>query len=426
MTTPVYTSPFTGTVVTPTDVSYSSLSFGVNTPLFWPSIVNQGVGQNPATRIIDCVATTTGLAIALPEADQGTLGADILFRNKGSNSFVVTDYLGGNSVTIAAGISEYFYLTDNTTSAGVWGSVTFGAGTSSANAAALAGAGLTTINGQLATTQNIVDISTAPTLTDISRAATYNWGSGVGNIPLPNTSSLSRGWFIAFRNNGTGALSFTPVAPQLINGTTSITTNPGDSGFIFYDANTTPGSFITVGWAAPSNVVFTAATYDVDSIVGNTLNLSSNAPIIQTYVAQSGTRTQTLEVTLPAITQLYVLLNSTNQTGYNITFQNQGSSQSPLVLSSGNTYTLLSDGEFLYILNSSSSSVFKAVNGNASGPSYSFLNDTHTGMYLDGTSILGLSANSTEIVKIDNTNTSAPLVTVNARIAASSISGGTF
>jgi hypothetical protein len=105
MSTPIYTSPFTGTVVTPTDVSYSSLSFGADTPLFWPAIVNQGIGQKPATRIIDCTATATGLSISLPEADQGTVGADILFRNLGSNSFSVKDYAGGNSVTIAAGIS---------------------------------------------------------------------------------------------------------------------------------------------------------------------------------------------------------------------------------------------------------------------------------------------------------------------------------
>ena len=128
MTTPVYTSPFTGTVVTPTDVSYSSLTFSTNTPLFWPAIVNQGTGQTPATRIIDCNATTTGLSISLPEADQGTLGADILFRNLGSNAFTVTDFAGGETVTIAAGIAQYFYLTNNTTQATINSGGKFGIG----------------------------------------------------------------------------------------------------------------------------------------------------------------------------------------------------------------------------------------------------------------------------------------------------------
>lgn len=345
----------------------------------------------------------------------------------GSYSFLVTDYLGANGVTIATGISQYYYLTNNSTTAGTWHNLTFGAGTSTANATSLIGPsplGLTTVNGYLATTQNIIDVSVVPTITDASRAATYNWTGGNATINLPNISSLSRGWFIAFRNSGTGALIFSPVSPQVINGASTITTNPGDSGFIFFDIST--GSFITVGWVTPNNVVFTSATYDVDAIVGNTLNLTANAPIIQTYVAQSGTRAANLAVTLPAITQLYVFVNNTNQSGYDITFQNAGSSQAPLALATGNTYTLLSDGEFLYILNSSSSATFKAVNGNAGAPSYAFLNDNATGMYLAGTSILGLAANGTEIIDINATNLSAPIVTVNAQLNAKLISGGTF
>jgi hypothetical protein len=420
----IFTSPFTGTVVTPTDVSYSNISFGANTPLFWPSIVNQGTGQIPATRIMDCTATTTGLALAFPEADQGTLGSDILIRNLGSNTFVVTDFTGGASVSVAPGVSKYFYLTDNTTAAGVWRNVTFGTGTSAADAASLAGAGLTTVSSQLAVTENVVNVSITPTINDASRAATYNWIGGNVNIPLPAVATLSQGWFIAFRNSGSGTLTFTPTSPQLINGTTSITTNPGDSGYIFY--NTSTGGYITVGWTTPNNLVFTAATYDVDAIVGNTLNLVSNAPIIQTYIAQSGTRTQTLAVTLPAITQLYIMVNNTNQSGYNITFQNQGSSQTPLALTTGNIYTLLSDGQFLYILNSSSSSIFKAVNGNAGAPSYSFLNDNTTGMYLPGVGILGLSVNGVEVINMDNTNLSAKVTTINARLTADLISGGQF
>ena len=424
MTTPIYTSPFTGTVVTPTDVSYSSLSFGADTPLYWPAIVNQGTGETPATRIIDCTATTTGLAIKLPQANQGTVGADILFRNLGSNSFVVEDYAGANSVTISVGISKYFYLQDNTTSAGAWGNVTFGAGTSSADAATLAGAGLTTVNGQLATTQNIVNVSAAPTISNTSRAATFNWSGGAANIALPAVSTLTAGWFIAFRNSGSGTLSFTPQSPQKINGLSSISTNPGDSGYIFYDVS--GGQYITVGWVTPSNVIFTSATYDVDSITGNTLNLVSNAPIIQTYVAQSGTRTATLAVTLPAITQLYVINNSTGQSGYNITFQNQGSSQTPLIVSTGSIYTILSNGLNLYVLNSTSAATFKAVNGSASAPSFSFLNDTSTGMYLLGIGVLGLSANGVELIDINGTNLSSPQVNVKAQLTATLISGGTF
>jgi hypothetical protein len=47
-------------------------------------------------------------------------------------------------------------------------------------------------------------------------------------------------------------------------------------------------------------------------------------------------------------------------------------------------------------------------------------------MYLAGTSILGLAANGTEIIDINATNLSSPVVTVNATLNAKLISGGTF
>ena len=422
MTTPVYVSPFTGTVVTPTDVSYLALPFSTNQTLNWPSTVNGA--EVVAARIIDCTASTSGLSIALPQGNQGTLGSDILFRNLGAFSFLVTDYTSGASFTVPVGISKYVYLVDNTTAAGVWNNVTFAAGTSVADAASLAGAGLTTVDGQLATTQNLVDVTSSPVINDLSRAATFVWNGGAGAFNLPIFSSLSAGWFIGFRNNGSGSLTISPVSPSLINGQSSIIANPGDSGFIMYDS--TSNGFVTVGFLTAPNVTFTAASYDVDTIVGNTLNLVSFAPVIQTYIAQSGTRTQTLAVTLPAITQIYILVNNTNQTGYNITFQNQGTSQPPFVLAAGSIVTMLSDGVNLYPLTTGSTGLFYATNGTAGLPSFSFNNDTHTGMYLVGTSVLGLSANSTQLVSIDNSNPSQPLVTVNARLTAQLISGGAF
>jgi len=422
MTTPVYTSPFTGTVVTPTDVSYYALAFSSNQTLHWPATVNGA--EVPAARIIDCVASVGGLSIALPAGNQGSVGSDILFRNLGAQSFLITDINGGQSFTIPVGISKYVYLTDNTTEAGTWENVTFAAGTSVADATSLQGAGLTTVSGKLATTQNIVNITATPTINDASRAATFVWVGGAGTITLPIASSLSNGWFIGFRNNGTGALTINPQSPTLLNGLATITANPGDSGFIFFDRALS--CFYTVGFTAPANITFTAATYDVDAIVGSSLNLTSFAPIIQNYIAQSGTRTTTLNVTLPAITQLYVLSNNTAHTNYNITFQNQGSSSPALVLTAGTILTVLSDGTNLYSLTQATTGIFYAATGSAAVPSFSFNADTNTGMYLVGTNVLAFTANGTQIMKLDNTNLAQPLVTVNGRLTATSISGGTF
>jgi len=419
---PIYTSPFTGTVVQPTDVSYYELNFSSNVQLYWPAIVNPQ--QVPAARIIDATPSTSGLVIALPEADQGTVGADILIRNFGASTFTVEDFGGAGSVSIAPGVSKYFYLSDNSTSAGVWQNVTFGAGTSSADAASLAGNGLVALAGKLNTTQNVVAVSSAPTITDSSRAATFVWTGGNGTFTLPTAISLSAGWYIAFRNNGTGAIVISPQGTSTIDSLASITVNPGESGFILFQQSS--GDFFTVGLSVPSNVTFTSATYDVDSIVGNTLSLVSYAPIIQTYVALAGTRSVDLDVTLPATTQLYVLVNNTGQPGYNVTFQVSGSLQSPIPLGNGGVILALSDGNQLYVISQTTVGFYYADDGSAAAPSFSFTNDTNTGMYLVGTSVLGLTANSTLMLEIDNTNTLDPQMSTPATFNAGLIGGGTF
>jgi len=417
-----FVSPFTGNVIQPTDLSYYALTFNANTTLVWPAVVN---GQQvPAARIIDCVAFTTGLVLSLPDASQGTLGADILVRNLGANTFVVTDALGGQSVTIPAGIAKYFYLSDNTTTAGIWENITFGAGTSFADAATLAGQGLTTVNGKLATTENTIAVTSTPVVTDTTRAATILWNGGAGSMTLPTPATLSTGWYIGFRNNGTGTFTINAPSPAIINKQNSISTNPGDSGWILFQPTT--GTFFTVGLAAPNNVVFTSAVYDVDAIPGNTFDLTAFAPIIQTYISNSGTRTQTLAVTLPAVTQLYILQNSTGSTGYNITFQISGSTQTPFILQNGQIVTVLSDGNNIYPLTQSSSGIFSAANGSQTAPSFTFNSDQLTGMYLEGTGVLGLTANGSEIMSLNGTNPSQPIVNVKAELIANLITGGTF
>ena len=417
-----FTSPFTGNVIQPTDVSYYALSFSTDTQLYWPAVVNPT--QVPSARIMDCVASTSGLSILLPDATQGSVGEDILFRNLGANTFVIKDAAGGQSISVAAGKARYVYLTDNSTVGGVWASIEFGAGTSYADAAALQGAGLTTIAGKLATTQNVVNVTTSPTINDASRASTFSWNSGAGTFTLPAIASLSTGWYIGFRNNGTGALIINAPSPNTINGSSSVTANPGDSGFIIFDVST--GNFVTVGLSAPANITFTSATYDVDSIPGSTFSLVTFAPIIQSYIAQTGSRSTTLTVTLPATTQLYIFLNDTGHADYNIEFEIQGSAQPPLVVTTGNIATVLSDSQNLYLLTSTASNLFYAVDGIAAAPSYSFISDATTGMYLVGSNILGFSANGVQMAYMDNTNTLLPKMKVNATLTANLISGGTF
>ena len=419
-----YTSPFTGDVVQPTDVSYLSLPFSADVSLTWPTYVAPGGVDTAAARIIDCDPSAGSLIVTLPYGSQGSVGTDILFRNVSAYSFTIQDKDNANSVTLAAGEARYFYLVENTTSAGVWHNFTYGTGTSAADAASLAGSGLTTSSGQLATSYGIVTTSVAPTINNASRALSYIWTGGADTITLPTAASITPGWYILFRNSGSGAISMVPQGTSTLNGSVTVTFNPGDSGMVVFDY--TSGNYYTVGLANPTSATFTAATYDVDSIVGSTLSLVSFAPIIQTYVALAGTRAVDLDVTLPAITQIYILSNATNQNGYDVTFQVSGSSQAPISLLSNTTAVVLSDGNFLYILTQSGTATYFVTDGSAGAPSFSFINDTTTGMYLASSAQLGLTAGGVNMMTIDNSNPLSPQISTVATFNAGLIGGGTF
>jgi hypothetical protein len=420
-----FVSPFTGNVIQPTDVSYDSLNFSTDQVLVWPNYAVPGATTVAAARIIDCVATTAGLKITLPAGNQGAVGSDILFRNKGNEDFFVEDISGSQSVNIAVGGSRYFYLVDNSTEDGVYSNVEFGAGTSIADAASLVGSGLTNQAGRLETSTEVEEVAVAPTLDEESRAIAYVWTSGAGQFNLPDPTTLAAGWFIMVRNGGTGTLLIEAPAGSLIDNTTTATLYPQDSSIVVFDSTT--DNFFTVGLTRPSILAYTAASYDVDNIAGSTLNLVTYAPTIQTFVAFSGTRTTNLDVILPAITQVYIISNDTGQPGYAITFQVTGSAQAPVPVSDGTAVILLSDGNSISILSAQSAvGNFLANDGSAASPSYSFTSDSSSGMFLDEIHRLGLSAYGINMLDIDARNLGDLQMSTPAQFNAALISGGSF
>ena len=419
---PTYVSPFTGTVVTPTDVTYLFITPEFSYNFYWPS--NVPPDQYVLPRILDIEPLVADLYFTFPQANQGTRGADCLVTNFGAFNFTFYNQTFNQEYIIEPGQSAYFYLSSNIGEGGYWEKIDFGSTTSVADAESLRGNGLVVRNGLLTVGQFVIDIFADPGLTADSTAQVYNWIAGNGTIELPALLDTPGSWFIGFRNSGTGTLTFSPQGSSTVNGQTSLEVNPGESGYLIVDSNSL--GFITVGLASPSNVSFTAATYDVDSIVGNTLSLTTFAPTIQTYVALSETRTTNLSVELPPITQLYVLKNNT-VSGYDIDF-NVAGSLSPSVVTTNGTITLvLSDGNQLTVISQSAlPGIFLADNGSATTPSFSFTSNQDTGMYLENVNVLGFSANGVGLMSLNNANPANPSVRVNGTFNASLIAGGTF
>ena len=232
---PTYTSPFTGDVVQPTDVSYYSLTFSADQTLVWPSFIAEGEPLIPAARIMDCTALVAGTSVILPYGNQASVGTDILFRNLGSFSFTVEASDGSQAVVLAPGEARYFYLVDNTTQPGVYRNFAYGVGTSSADAASLAGNGLINLGGLLEASTDVVQTSSNRTFVASDRALAYVWTGGLGTFTLPTPATINLGWYVMLRNGGTGSLTVTAPAGKYINGSSTQILYPTDSAIVTYD-----------------------------------------------------------------------------------------------------------------------------------------------------------------------------------------------
>ena len=420
-----YTSPFTGNVIQPTDVSYASVALTGTLQLYWPQYVN--ADEQVAARIMD-VQATAGSILVLPDATQASVGQDILIRNTGANSFTVQRFGGTGSFTVASGASQYTYLTSNTTQAGVWAVLAFGTGTSTADAATLAGNSTTALLGKLEASFITNEYVSNPTINEASRGECFVWTGGVTTWTLPAVANLGTGWFILVRNNGTGALTLaTSAVGSTIDSLSSITLPLGDSCFVCVNRDAAKQDFFTVGRGRPNSLTFSSATYDVDIVPGATLSLITNTPLIQRYTALSGSRTTSLLVQLPAVTQVYYLLNDTNQSGYNINLQVQGSSQAPFSLTNNSQAIVLSDGTNIYPLIQSNVGQLVLNRGTAASPAINFALDPTTGIYSPNNTQLGFSVGGTNIATMDGTGGVGNFVTIFAgRVQAGLISGGAF
>jgi len=406
-----YVNPFTGQTVSPSSVSYESLSLTANTELQWP--IN-GNDNTPASSIIDVTATSsgtgTGWLLKLPPATQVSTGQSIIVRNVGAQLFTVTDYGGNTIVSVASGIADFIFLTDNTTVNGIWASVVFGAGTSNANAGALAGFGLTAIGLTLNQAYNITSYYSTATLGTSDRAQFNVWAGGVGSFNLPSSSSLGNNWFTIIRNGGTGVLTLTPTGIDTIDGNVNMQLQLTESVVIVSNGS---NGFNTYAYGRSSSFAFTQLA---QVVTGGTLTLSSaqGSNIIQEY---TGILTSNQIVVLPSTVQLYSLQNNTTG-AFSLTFQTSGIG-STVTVGQGQTAFVVCDGTNVYSTTSNTSSSFTSATlapGSVGAPSLNFQGNTTTGLYLPASNQIGFAVNGTNGMTLSTTG----LAITNG------ISGGTF
>lgn len=409
-----YNSPFTGNVVQPTDVSYRTVTLSANTQLEWP--INGNATDDYAARIMEVTATTTGLSLWMPPANQASVGQDAMIRNVGANSFTVRTYDSASSiVTIAAGEAKYIYITTNATTSGVWGIIGFGTGTSSADAATLAGYGLLASGLTLNASHPAANVVNAGTFSDTDRAQTRIWTGGAGTYNLPTASTLGNNWFTLFKNNGSGSIVLTCAGSQTIDGNTTKTFSPSESAIIVC----TGTEYVTIGYGVSSTFAFTSF---IKSVTGGayTLSASEAGNTIQSYV---GTLSSNVVVTYPPVVNFYVISNQTVAGGYTLTVTT-GSGAS-VSIPSGNQVSLICDGTNFFNANTTQAgavTTFSAADGTVGAPSFTFASETDTGLYRPAAGHLGVTIEGVEIVDVSGTGID---VTGTGNFTAG-VSGGAF
>ena len=299
---PIYTDVFGGANIYPSEISYSAIALSADVVLSWPEETSTNV--NLATRIIDVTPSTTGLSIVLPDANKTGTGNTILFNNKGSHTFTVRNASSVQVVTVAAGTLWQVYLTNNSTAAGTWQSLQYGATTSVANASALAGTGIVAVGALLSQSVPVTAFNSNYTTSLADRAKMFNWTGAGGTITLPDPTVVGNNWFIYLRNSGSGAVSADAPGMTLIDGDAFLSFQPGESAIIACDGS----DFYTIGFGQSATFAFDYTVIDVSgtgnyTLVGTELNRVS--------YRFSGTLTGNRNIIVPATVQQYWVDNQT-------------------------------------------------------------------------------------------------------------------
>lgn len=412
---PSYNSVFSGNVVQPTDVSYRSVTLAANTQLEWP--INGNATNDYAARIMDVTASAAGLSLWMPPANQTSVGNDALIRNVGAETFTVKTYDGvGTIITIAAGEAKYVYIKTNANEQGTWGNIAFGTGTSFADAASLAGAGLLASNHTLNQSHPVGSVTDNYSFMQSDRAKTMIWSGGTTTATLPLAQDTGDNWFVMFKNNGTGTITIGTTSAQNIDGAITKSFDPGESAFIV----STGTEYVTVGYGVSTQFEFGVLTKPVVSGT-YTLTASEASNTIQIY---TGTLSGNVTIIVPPVVNLYVISNQCNAGVYTLTISTGAVGANTATVPATGQATLICDATNILNANTTQAggTAFSLVNGSAISPSLNFGSETNTGIYRPGAGRFGISVLGNQVVDV---NASGVEVTGSGNFTAG-ISGGAF
>lgn len=379
----IFTNTFGGSPVSPSQVAYASYSLTGNLALFWPQFAN---GQtNVVATFMNVSASAGGFNLAMPDAMLSSVGYATIISNTGSNSFNVVTLNGSAIATIAAGRTYYIILSGNSTHDGTWQAFQFGTGTSSADASALAGAGLLASAGLLNVNFPGNVVNTNFSITGASRAVPYIWTGGSGTASLPTAVSVGSGFFFMLNDQGGGTVTVVPSGSDTIDGASSSVFSQTQSAFIV----STGSAWYTVGKGTQNTFAVTLLNLNVAGSSNITETSTQAQNIIQVY---TGVLTGNINVVVPNTVQIYYTSNQTSGP-YTLTLKTAAGTGIPVP--QGQNIILYCDGtNVVNAYTAAVSGTFSLLNGTAASPSLSFQSSPSTGIYAPSAGTIGFSANA--------------------------------
>jgi len=212
--------------------------------LVYPTTFMQSPNYLAAAMIFTQVGGFTGGVVQMPSALIVTQSVVCTITNLGASTITIQNFDGGDIALVEAGKSELLFLLPSTTQAGNWETITLGTGTSGANAAALAGFGLTPIENTLNLSFLTVSESSSFVLTNESAASLYSWQGGNETLDLNSFTPLMPGFFFMIKNDSPSNGILTLEATSIDSGNL-VPLTKNQSCFVIY--NVDDGKWRTVG-----------------------------------------------------------------------------------------------------------------------------------------------------------------------------------
>jgi len=475
-----YTSPFTGQTISPSQVSYESLTISANTPLSWPINGNNTV---VSANIIDVTATIGGAVF------RGTIsGVTLTVTSVTSGTIAVGQVITGTNIASGTTITALGSGSGGTGTYTISISQTIGtAETITANALLLELPPATQVStGQAIIVRNVG--SNSFTVADTSGNTIVSVASGIAYyIWLTNNSTVNGTWTEVQLGAGTSSANasqlagyglealgatlntITPITSYYSSSTLSANAQSqlsvwrGGAGTITLPAASVVGmnwftiiknngtgiltvqtsgtdtidvtntsvqlqigeSFALVSdgstgfssWGYGQSTLFNFTQEQISVTgAGATITLTSSQA---SYTLQeySGVLSQNTNVVVPSTVQFYVITNNTTGS-YTLTFKTSVGGGATTTIPNGSTVAMVCDGTNVYAVSTVSNNVTSLTLsvGSSTNPSLNFVGNLTTGLYLPNSNQVGITINGSEQAYFSSTG-----LTV-----LSGISGGSF